>query len=207
MSFVSIIASAQPMITKIKTRWGLEGGICLSHANETHDYRPAFHIGITGDVTFGEHWFVDGALRIGTLTCGDKYISNDPDYKWGVQYCYTPYYATLPIRLGYKKKFTPNIVASLSGGPLWGFGLFGRGTVREGEPGDMRAYHTNGIFNADDSDCFSSSRYEYGLSIRFALEHKQHYIYYVEYILNHIEGKLAIVKDVSQLSFNFGYKF
>ena len=40
-------------------RWGVEGGVNVSHAFDTEKTKAGFNIGAVGEYSFSSHWFMD----------------------------------------------------------------------------------------------------------------------------------------------------
>ena len=51
-------------------RWGVEGGVNVSHAFDTEKTKAGFNIGAVGEYSFSSHWFMDASLKLSSQPCG-----------------------------------------------------------------------------------------------------------------------------------------
>lgn len=204
-----LLAAVMPSFAQL--RWGVEAGANISHAHETSGTRAGFNIGVTGEYGFAEHWFADAALKFGSQPFSDKSTLtwNDPEqagqgYTYTNKYSFTPYYLTLPVRIGYRFSPSENMKLSVSAGPAIGLGLFGPGkaTIGYGRD-DASKEKTGNVFTGKNS----WNRFQYGVNARVGLELRNHYTVGLEYSLMHNAGVVRPIDNVSNFAINLGYKF
>lgn len=194
-------------------QWGVETGVNISHGLDTSKTKAGFNVGGTAEYSFTSHWFMEAALKLSSQPCGnkDENVFANPSSSnatYGYSSDFTPYYLTLPVRAGYKLSLRPNATLSLSAGPAIGVGLFGKGKISTIDNGQtLSSINTNSIFSNGSNACFSSSRFEYGASIRLGLELKKHYTLGAEYNIFHIAGDKSAIDNINIYSINIGYKF
>lgn len=194
-------------------RWGAEAGVNISRGLDTNKTKAGFNLGGTAEYSFTSHWFMDASLKLSSQPCGDKNDNlfanpSSSNATYGYSSDYTPYYLTLPVRAGYKLSLRPDATLSLSAGPAIGVGLFGKGKISTIDNGQtLPGINTNSIFSNGNNACFSSSRFEYGASIRLGLELKKHYTLGAEYNIFHIAGDKSAIDNINIFSINIGYKF
>lgn len=203
-------------------RWGVEAGVNVSHALERTETKAGFNLGVTGEYAFAKHWFADAALKLSSQPCGDKSWSGGnpydpstagPDYY--VERDYTPYYLTLPVRIGYTFEASSRVKLSVAAGPMIGVGLWGSGNakavsyVTAGQPGQPVVTHDGKVGNIfkDVPYGYATSRFEYGANLRIAATIADHYRIGAEYSILHIPGLDKSVDNVNVYSINIGYVF
>lgn len=182
-------------------RVGVEAGFNLSHAIDTNKTKPGFNVGVTGDYSFNNHWYVDAALKLSSQPCGydeEWAYYNDPETKYHSIKNSTPYYLTLPVRAGYKFALSSKTQMSVAVGPMIGVGLFTHGTFQDE---NLKINLKENSF-----DTFSTSRFEYGANARVGFEFNKHYQIGAEYNLLHISGTSAY-DNLGIFAVNIGYKF
>lgn len=137
----------------------------------------------------------------------DEYISP----KFSDKSSYTPYYLVLPIRVGYKLGINEKLTVNFAIGPSVGVGLWGKGHVKtydESSNSELTSStNLSNIFDTSKSGYMSSSRFEYGASVKAGVEIKRHYTIGIEYNLKHVAGKYKVISNLDVFSLNIGYKF
>lgn len=78
-------------------RWGVEGGVNVSHAFDTEKTKAGFNIGAVGEYSFSSHWFMDASLKLSSQPCGIDVRGSSDDQKFWLKADYTPYYLTLRL--------------------------------------------------------------------------------------------------------------
>lgn len=195
-------------------RWGVEAGVNVSHALETNKTKAGFNVGARGEYSLSSLLYLDAALKLSSQPCGYDYTSyfyDQPENGFRNIANFTPYYLTLPVRIGLNFKLSENIKTYIAAGPMIGVGLFGKGNTERNPNisslgvGD-RAKLDN-IFKNSQDGCFSTSRFEYGANINLGLEFKSHYRLGFEYSILHIPGEFKSVDNMNIYSINLGYVF
>lgn len=187
------VVAALPSFAQFRV--GVEAGYNLSHDFDTSKTRSGFNVGVTGDYSFNDHWYVDAALKLSSQPCGDSFYfayNNDLTQTSLINYNATPYYLTLPVRAGYKFAISNNSKLSVAVGPMVGLGLFG-----------CSSYHDANIQNHFTNTFSDGNRMEYGANARLGLELSKHYQIGLEYSLLNTQK----YDNMGVFSVNFGYKF
>lgn len=192
-------------------RWGVEAGLNLSHGFDTSETKAGFNAGVTGEYAFSEHWFADAALKLSSQPSADKYTIHygaEPggqSQASGVENSFTPYYLTLPVRIGCGFGLSDRVRLTVAAGPAIGVGLFGTGKVTLSHNSQVTSIDKfNNVFSGGKG---SWSRFEYGFNVRAAVELCKNYKIGLEYSLMHLSGNVRPVDNVGIFSVNLGYKF
>ena len=200
-------------------RWGAEAGVNISHGAETCETKAGFNLGVVGEFSFAKNWFVDGALKLSSQPCENRFMSNGylpTQNKLSYsEWRYTPYYITLPLRIGYKFTLCKQLDLSVAAGPMVGVGLWGRGhatllSFTDGNQLDApHVVYDQSVKNvfAKDQKSFSSSRFEYGANARIGLTLLNHYRFGFDYSILIIPGMYRAVDRVNLYSLSIGYMF
>lgn len=204
------------MAATAQMRVSVEAGVNVSHGYDMSETKAGFNVGVTGEYSFTKNWFIEAALKLSSQPCADKYTfgfeNSNAGATMNVDASYTPYYLTLPVRIGYGFRITDDMRLSVAAGSMIGVGLFGRGKVNTsttGAPGTTThdEYKITNLFDSKKPYFFSSSRFEYGANIKVALEVKSHYTVGADYSILHIAGDKKAVDNIGIFSINIGYKF
>lgn len=204
------------MTATAQVRVGAEAGVNVSHGYDMSETKAGFNVGVTGEYSFTKNWFIDAALKLSSQPCADKYTFGFENGSAGatmnVDASYTPYYLTLPVRIGYGFRIADDMRLSVAAGPMIGMGLFGRGKVSTATSGASGAishdeYKITNPFDSNKPYSLASSRFEYGADIKVALEMKRHYTVGLDYSILHISGNSKAVDNMGVFSVNIGYKF
>lgn len=209
--------------TTAQLRWGVEAGVNVSHAFERTETKVGFNLGATGEYAFAKHWFADAALKLSSQPCGDRswlggnyYDTPNSAPEYYVERDYTPYYLTLPVRVGYSFDASSKVKLSVAAGPIIGLGLWGKGHAKQvsyvtaEQPGKPVITHDSRLDNIFKKDVFfgySTSRFEYGANLRITATIADHYRIGAEYTILHIPGLDKSVDNVNIYSINIGYVF
>lgn len=203
-------------------RWGVEAGVNVSHAFERTETKVGFNLGATGEYAFAKHWFADAALKLSSQPCGDRswlgvnyYDTPNSAPEYYVERDYTPYYLTLPVRVGYSFDASSKVKLSVAAGPMMGLGLWGKGHARAvsyvtaEQPGKPVVTYDGKLGNIfkDVPYGYATSRFEYGANLRIAATIADHYRIGAEYSILHIPGLDKSVDNVNIYSINIGYVF
>ena len=70
-------------------RWGVEGGVNVSHAFDTEKTKAGFNIGAVGEYSFSSHWFMDASLKLSSQPCGIDVRGSSDDQKFWLKADYT----------------------------------------------------------------------------------------------------------------------
>ena len=207
--------------TTAQLRWGVEAGVNVSHAFERTETKVGFNLGATGEYAFAKHWFADAALKLSSQPCGDRswlggnyYDTPNSAPEYYVERDYTPYYLTLPVRVGYSFGAS-NVKLSVAAGPIIGLGLWGKGHAKQvsyvtaEQPGKPVVTYDGklGNISKDVPYGYATSRFEYGANLRIAATIADHYRIGAEYSILHIPGLDKSVDNVNIYSINIGYVF
>lgn len=182
MAAVAVGASAQGI------RYGVEGGLNVSSPMNADGTKCGFNVGVNAQVQLKGTWYIEGALKLSSkpFSIKENYYS---DGSWDSRLSgdafeltgkadMTPYYLNIPIHAGYKMALGDNLNLSLSAGPYFGIGLWGKGTEKITIKGNVPAgadiepgeYKVNNVFK--DSDM---RRFEIGVGVKAGLEFMDHY--------------------------------
>ena len=208
--------------TTAQLRWGVEAGVNVSHAFERTETKVGFNLGATGEYAFAKHWFADAALKLSSQPCGDRswlggnyYDTPNSAPEYYVERDYTPYYLTLPVRVGYSFGASSNVKLSVAAGPIIGLGLWGKGHAKQvsyvtaEQPGKPVVTYDGklGNISKDVPYGYATSRFEYGANLRIVATIADHYRIGAEYSILHIPGLDKSVDNVNIYSINIGYVF
>ena len=197
-------------------RWGVEGGVNVSHAFDTEKTKAGFNIGAVGEYSFSSHWFMDASLKLSSQPCGIDVRGSSDDQKFWLKADYTPYYLTLLVRAGFKFYPADGVRLHIAVGPMIGVGLWGSGHYSSSALGETDAdgNYVAGVdkkikhfFSANQERCFSSSRFEYGANAKIGAEFAGHYRVNLEYSLIYIPGKTKSIDNMGVFSVNISYMF
>lgn len=157
---IAIFVAAVSVTAQVRT--GVEAGVNVSHGFDTSKTRAGFNVGLTGEYGFADNWLVDAALKLSSQPCADSFMAgfDNPGSSMtaNMELSYTPYYLTLPVRIGYRMSIAGDMKVTVGVGPMIGAGLFGRGHVRSTVAGNAAAsvdYKINNVFKSDRNDGFS----------------------------------------------------
>lgn len=182
MATVAVGAGAQGM------RYGIEGGLNVSSPMNADGTKCGFNIGVNAEYGFQSGWFLSGALKLSSkpFSIKESYYAGDfwdgglsgDGFEMRTKFNITPYYLNIPLHAGYKMALGDNLNLSLSAGPYFGIGLWGKGTAIVDIKGDAPAgvdvepgkYKTDNVFK--DS---GMRRFEIGVGVKAGLEFKDHY--------------------------------
>ncbi len=209
---IALVALGMTLGVSAQARWGVEAGVNIGHGFETNGTKAGFNMGMTGEFTAPNNWYMDGAIKLSSQPCGNT-------FDWGTEIAsfheirnYTPYYLTLSARiLGHSYRLSPTMNLTWSIGPVAGVGLFGRRHIKSvsyqgGQAETIRDLHSNNLFSHS-IDGFSTSRFEAGASVRLSTTLLSHYRAGVEYNLLHIIGADKAIDNLHLFSINLGYVF
>ncbi|MBD5305499.1 MAG: porin family protein [Bacteroides sp.] len=195
-------------------RFGVEAGVNVSHAMETTGTKAGYNVGVTADYSFSNNIFIESALKLSSQPYGDS--GPIGTYYWDnlknemEEYCsesVSPNYLILPIRLGYSFILSDKCRLSLSAGPTFGVGLFGRGNLKYTGPADgtVEKEKIKNIF--DNEDGRELSRFEVGGSFRLGFTFREHYCIGGEYNIMRVTGEHRPFTHINVFAVNVGYKF
>lgn len=180
MAVVAVGASAQGI------RYGVEGGLNVSSPMNADGTKCGFSVGVNAQLPLNGAWYLEGALKLSSKPFSIKENYYDGGYWEGpgdpfeltAKADMTPYYLNIPIHAGYKMALGDNLDLSLSAGPYFGIGLWGKGTTKVTVKGNVPAgvdiepgeYKVDNVFK--DSDM---RRFEIGVGVKAGLEFMDHY--------------------------------
>ena len=202
-------------------RWGVEAGLNISHGFETEKTKIGYNIGALAEYSFNDIWAIESALKLTSQPFGlEKYqalqLPEESRLKKShltVIRNFEPYYLTLPVRACFRFRLSERVKLSVAAGPMIGVGLFGRGNVKYISYSEDNTVSTSynkldNIFKHDFYGHFSSTRFEYGASIRIGAEFYHHFRLCTEYSLLHVSGvEGGALDNMNIFSINIGYIF
>lgn len=215
---ISLLLCFVSGLTYGQVRWGAEAGVNVSHAFETDKTKAGFNVGVRAELPVSNLLYLDGALKLSSQPCGydnTSYYYNDVE-KHGSRVVadFTPYYLTLPVRIGVNFSLSESVKAFAAVGPMIGVGLFGTGSTKHfsnvtpGSDGDLTGEgKLDNVFKNRYDGCFTTSRFEYGANLNVGIEFQSHYRLGFEYSLIHIPGDVKSIDNMNIYSINIGYVF
>lgn len=105
-----------------RLRGGIVAGYDYNVPQSYFDNKSGFHIGLQGEVDIVKGLFAQTALTLE----GRRYCSNTVLTTYGGSWQSKPYYLSIPVHVGYKFAVADNVKLSLSAGPKFDIGLFGK---------------------------------------------------------------------------------
>ena len=166
-------------------RYGVEGGLNVSSPMNADGTKCGFNVGVNAQLPLKGAWYLEGALKLSSkpFTVKENYYYS-PDswsssiYEINGKADITPYYLNIPIHAGYKVALSDNLNLSLSAGPYFGIGLWGKGTAKIDAKGDAPADVDIESGEYDVDNVFSDGgmrRFEIGVGVKAGLEFMDHY--------------------------------
>lgn len=215
---VTILSVLSAVNMQAQMRWGVEAGVNTVMGADLDKKHVGFNVGATAEYSISSHWLAEATLKLSSQPCGktirwDNYNATG-DYvspRFQDITSYNPYYLALPIRIGYRLNIAENAKVIFAAGPSIGIGLWGKGSFESYDMSSgaelLTEEKTTNIFDASEIGYLSSSRFEYGASIKVGVELKRHFAISAEYDFKHISGQYKTLNNLDILSINFGYKF
>lgn len=169
-------------------RYGVEGGLNVSSPMNADGTKCGFNVGVNAQLPLKGAWYLEGALKLSSkpFCVKQNYYAGDfwdgglsgDGFEMRVKSDMTPYYLNIPIHAGYKMALSDNMDISLSAGPYFGIGLWGKGTTDIAIKGDVPAgvdvkpgkYNVDNAFKNGDM-----RRFEIGVGVKAGLEFMEHY--------------------------------
>lgn len=214
---IAIVCCMVSVMSYGQLRWGIEAGANISHALETNKTKAGFNIGARADYSLSSLLYLDATLKLSSQPCGydnTNYYVDKPESGSRVVANFTPYYLTLPVRIGLNFKLNKYLKTYVAAGPMIGVGLFGKGDTKHyanvsssGEGTLTGSAKLDNVFKNTFDGCFSTSRFEYGANINLGLEFMSHYRLGFEYSIIHIPGDVNAVDNMNIYSISLGYVF
>lgn len=136
--------------------------------NAEYDFKPGFHIGITGRYIFPERFFVEGSLRFATKgykkhnsdSSGQYWDDNGPNYDSDITIKMTSYNLDFIPSIGYKIAVGTDANLLIKVGPYITYALSGKRTYK-GSRTNYDTIHSSDIDPIDDKDDFDDLKNQY----------------------------------------------
>lgn len=176
-------------------RGGIVAGYDYNMPQHYFDNKSGYHIGLQGDINIYKGLYAQAALMLEGRNYGGNVFST-----YGASWQSKPYYLSIPVHVGYKFAVADNVKLSLSAGPKFDIGLFGKHNTKV--LNQATDYHGN-VF----SDNYFN-RFDVALGAKVGVELFEHYQVGIGYNW----GLKSIVKNGPdtknrQLQVTLGYMF
>lgn len=176
-------------------RGGIVAGYNYNMPQHYFDNKSGYHIGLQGDINIYKGLYAQAALMLEGRNYDGNVFST-----YGASWQSKPYYLSIPVHVGYKFAVADNVKLSLSAGPKFDIGLFGKHNTKV--LNQTTDYHGN-VF----SDNYLN-RFDVAIGAKVGVELFDHYQVSVGYNW----GLKNIVKDGPdtknrQLQVTIGYIF
>lgn len=102
-------------------RGGIVAGYDYNMPQHYFDNKSGYHIGLQGDINIYKGLYAQAALMLEGRNYGGNVFST-----YGASWQSKPYYLSIPVHVGYKFAVADNVKLSLSAGPKFDIGLFGK---------------------------------------------------------------------------------
>ena len=102
-------------------RGGIVAGYDYNMPQHYFDNKSGYHIGLQGDINIYKGLYAQAALMLEGRNYGGSIFST-----YGASWQSKSYYLSIPVHVGYKFAVADNVKLSISAGPKFDIGLFGK---------------------------------------------------------------------------------